>query len=299
MRSSKNTPSFKKLKEKSTERYSAVALNKGAACSFSCALGGVFEETMRLAPCNSAVCGIKGLRKKYLKGVQCMKKKIGILISIGILFFACNAQALTSLYGGHLTINQNQNDNDGIIAYNDSTINMLGGSVWWININDQVTANIYNGSADDFLAYDSSTFNIYGGSAKNLIAKNTSHINLNGGNVRLVRIEQNSVANVSNGTFEFLSVKEDSRVNLYNGVINYLSATGNSVVYLYAYDVSFTTTGGDYNTGQITGKYLLNNNTFCINFGSAVESYSHIIVVPEPVTLLLLAVGGLVLRRRK
>lgn len=227
-----------------------------------------------------------------------MKKKIEVLIFFSILFFVCGAQALTYVYSGSLTINENQNDNDGIIAYNNGTIDMLGGSVWWININNQAAANIYGGTAGEFLAFNSSTFNIYGGRANTLMLTDTSRADISGGYILSLVAKGNSVANVYGGTLG-LGATGNSIINIYGGLINAISASGNSIINLYAYkdSVQITTTGGSYNTGQVSGKYL-DGSEFCINLGQTAESYLHIVIVPEPMTLLLLTLGSLVLRRK-
>jgi hypothetical protein len=88
----------------------------------------------------------------------------------------------------------------------------------------------------------------------------------------------------------------DSIVNIYGGQLSRLQAAENSVINLYAYDVIHTTTGGYWDAGQLTGKYLNDNSNFV--FDLHYTAYPHVSIVPEPGTLFLFGLGGLMLRKR-
>jgi hypothetical protein len=87
-------------------------------------------------------------------------------------------------------------------------------------------------------------------------------------------------------------------VNIYGGNLeDDLAATDNSIINLYAYDVEITQSGGWWDDGQVTGKYYSNDEPFNFDLWGQ-NTYQHINIVPEPMTLLFLASGFMGIRRR-
>ena len=100
------------------------------------------------------------------------------------------------------------------------------------------------------------------------------------------------------GVMDILDVHDNSTINIHGGSLGTLGAADDSSVNLYAYDVTYHPTGGHYDRGWVEGRYL--NNDLYFNFDLVhMGSFSHINVVPEPATLLLFALGGLMLRKHK
>jgi hypothetical protein len=117
-----------------------------------------------------------------------------------------------------------------------------------------------------------------------------------GGDVGQLATLDTSRFNMFAGTMNWLLVRYDSIVNIYGGSLGVLAYTEeNGLVNLYAYDVVYHSTGGYADRGWIEGKYLRNDQHFA--FDLAVLDTSHINVVPEPTTLFLLGLGGLLTRK--
>ncbi|MHC4705727.1 MAG: hypothetical protein ACYS8I_01400 [Planctomycetota bacterium] len=96
------------------------------------------------------------------------------------------------------------------------------------------------------------------------------------------------------GQMDTMWAHDDSIINIHGGTLGDLWAAENSVINLYAYDVTHTTTGGRWDDGQVTGTYYSDHSSF--TFDLYQDAYSHINVVPEPATILLLAFASLLSR---
>lgn len=104
-----------------------------------------------------------------------------------------------------------------------------------------------------------------------------------------------SMADILGGEMFALYAYDNSAINLHGGQLSQLLATDNSQIYLYAYDVDLT-------ENYVQGKYFVYDIPFQINLhdqSATSHTYSHITIVPEPCTILLLGFGGLILTRHK
>jgi len=97
----------------------------------------------------------------------------------------------------------------------------------------------------------------------------------------------------------YLMGRYDSIVNIHSGNLSSVGLAENAAMNLYAYDVVYHPTDGgdDWSTGWLEGKYNNNDQYFIFEFST--HDASHLNIIPEPATLLLLASGGLLLRKRK
>ncbi|MFA5292624.1 MAG: hypothetical protein WC496_06265 [Phycisphaerae bacterium] len=210
-----------------------------------------------------------------------MRTKIGVLVLLAFLFLPVCAQATTIWTEGHHVIDANQTYDGVIEMYNDSSLDMYSGSIQSIEAYDETIINLRDGHITEFRAYGESTFNVLGGDINQLMSLETSITNLYAGEIYALWGKKNSI------------------INIYNSQIDILMAMENSIVNLYAYDIIHTVTGGIYNLGQVTGKYYLDDSSFCFDlaYGDG-NVYSHINIVPEPTMLMLLSFGGLLLRKK-
>jgi hypothetical protein len=128
--------------------------------------------------------------------------------------------------------------------------------------------------------------------------ENDASLDFLSGSIGQLTTRDKSLANIEGGQMYGLHTVNDSFVHYQAGLIDYISASHDTTVFLYAYDVIYDPTGGAAGNGFIEGYFLKDDTYFgfsCLNEGT----YSHIRIVPEPATFLLLTLGSLFLRRRK
>jgi len=124
---------------------------------------------------------------------------------------------------------------------------------------------------------------------------NGSTADMWGGDVFQLGALDSSIFNMFGGAMDYLLVRHDSTVNIHGGILSDIVIYNeNGWVNLYAYDVAYhPTSGGE---GWMDGKYVVDDEYFSFNVDQV--DLSHISVIPEPATLLLLGLGAFFLRRR-
>jgi hypothetical protein len=133
--------------------------------------------------------------------------------------------------------------------------------------------------------------NVYG----EIYIYNDVTVDMFGGEVGKLETFDVTVTDWYAGGMTELFTNDDSIVNIYGGQLSRLQADENSVIKLYAYDVTHTTAGGYWDAGQLMGKYYNDNSNFAFDLHHT--AYPHITIVPEPATILLLGLGGLLMAR--
>ena len=128
---------------------------------------------------------------------------------------------------------------------------------------------------------------------------NDAHLDVLGGAMWKLELMHDATANIYGGDMECLFIQGSSIVNIHaaGDTLEMFAAGNDSVAYLYAYDVTYHPTGGLEGEGWIEGIYISNDAPFSFSFYTG-SSYSHINIVPEPTTFLLLAIGRVLLRKR-
>ncbi|MHC4621793.1 MAG: PEP-CTERM sorting domain-containing protein [Planctomycetota bacterium] len=230
-----------------------------------------------------------------------MRGEIALIIAILTLCAASEAlavgdKAFTS--SGQILPGEEWNN---VSIYNDDTVvDMLGGLVDSMGTHDASTLNVFAGSVSSMGAHESSIANVSGGEVHSLWAYDGATVTLaSSGIVQSLSAGGDSgVANVYGGTVEYICPVEHGMVNLYGGVVkDSLAAIDFSVVNVFGHDLGLSNSGGAYGDGQVYG-FWLGDAPFTIDLNGS-QTYSHIYLVPEPTSLGLLALGSLLLRRRR
>jgi hypothetical protein len=180
-------------------------------------------------------------------------------------------------------------------AYNQSTVNISGGSVSLLHAFDASTVDISGGSVSGWLkAYDTSKVNISGGSVNQhffaysastvgmsdgyvdwFAAHDTSTVDMSGGTMRSLNASGSSTMNISGGGVQWLETRNSSVVQMSGGSVNWLDAsnstmaqlTGGSVYRLNARDTSMV------NIYDGSVYYLSAFDTSTVNiFGGLIEN---------------------------
>ena len=228
-------------------------------------------------------------------------KKITTILSV-VLF------AGTSLYAGpvdkiftasgHILPGEEWNR---VTIYNDHTIvNMLGGSVDEMDTFDSSMVNVAGGGISNLYADDSSTANIFGGHVGGVFTWDYATANLyDGGSVfSLSARGQSGIVNMSGGTTTYLRAGESGIINLFGGSITTcLSAWDFAIVNIYGYGFDYDPSAGNWNGGQLRG-FWFDNTAFSIDLYYP-DAYEHINLVPEPGSLILFALGALLIKRKR
>lgn len=177
-----------------------------------------------------------------------------------------------------------------VAVFNNAKVDMTGGVV-----------------TSQFTTWDSSTANVSDGILEALVSVENSVLNLSGDvQIDSVGVSDSGVTNMYGGNVGFMKAWNYSKVNLYGGIIsNYLLAYGTEdlVISIYGYGFEYDPLAGDYRGGQLTG-FWLDDTPFSIDLfyddtpgGPIIDTWLHIVLIPEPTTILLLALGGIILRK--
>ena len=199
-----------------------------------------------------------------------------------------------------------------VTSWEDSIINILGGSMNWLRARDRSLGTASGGWSYWLTASDTSQVTVSGGSITGLRAYESSQVTVSGGSINnYLRAYASSQVSVSGGSITGLHAYESSQVTVSGGSIGReLRLDWDAVLTIHGSDFAvegtpvgytelYSILGGDcYNEPyrQLTGTLLSGdpiNNQFRIGHDAK------IVLVPEPATLLLLGLGGLALLRNR
>jgi hypothetical protein len=180
-----------------------------------------------------------------------------------------------------------------VYVYNDNTIvDMLGGQIDSLSTSNISSFNVLGGEVggqESIIDIEkSSTLNVFGGvlDIGTFVPSEGSYTMISGGDITVGRMK----------------LYGDATVDIRGGRLQLDSIDMVDVFYelptinVYGYGFNYDPTGGTYGDGLLTG-YLQDNNFFSINQLSELE-FQRFNLIPEPMTLLLLGIGGVFVRRR-
>jgi hypothetical protein len=174
--------------------------------------------------------------------------------------------------------------NTDVLVFDDSVLNVVGGSIDSFQANDTATVNFAGGLlTTDATAFDQSRVSIAGGELIDFLrTRDESNLTIVAGSIWGVDATDDSVVQILGGQF----------TDALPAVQNSLSASGNASITLFG---SFNYPAGPIldPTGTITGT-LASGEAFSARFSIA-DSASIQIAVPEPSTCALAALGAVVL----
>jgi hypothetical protein len=193
---------------------------------------------------------------------------------------------------------------ENVYVYNDSTVvDMLGGQVDWLSTRDVSTFNMSGGQISMHVDIgNQGTINVYDGTINTgyLVMSGDSIGNFSGGNITAdcLKTYEGSSVEFAGGILNFDMINIMGELNIYRGLLNIEDSWGtDGVVNIYGYGFNYVPTGDPFwGSGTLTG-HLMDDNPFVIN-GLSQYEFEHFNLIPEPATLLLLGVGGLLIRKR-
>ena len=163
-------------------------------------------------------------------------------------------------------------------------------------------------SLNDVFAYNDASVLMGGGQVNHLDLLNTSSFEMTAGTLSgQVSVWEQSELTILDGQINAsLQGSNNSIINLYGGEItDWIYAEELGIINIYGYDFAYEPLGGSRNGGQLTGRWAY-GGTFALSFVDNIDLGStyddHVVLhefIPEPTTLLLLGMGGLMLRKRK
>ena len=167
----------------------------------------------------------------------------------------------------------------------------------FINAYDAEVIN-YGGDVEMWYAYRNSLIKLYGGKIGWLKSMASSYVTIDGGSVREGIIsEDNSEISIIDGDSYWLRSYDDSIINLRGASLGFMGAHDESTINVYGYDLIKTSYGGR-GYGYVKGRWE-EGGYFNIPFFDS-DTHTHVVLheIPEPVTISMFALGGIILRRR-
>jgi len=101
-----------------------------------------------------------------------------ILTILVILVVVCPAKGDLVFDSGYNTFDANDPYYDEVVVINDAHLDVLGGTMWKLELNDYATANIYSGDMDLLFTNENSVANIHNGTIGCFGAYDNSVVNL-------------------------------------------------------------------------------------------------------------------------
>jgi hypothetical protein len=142
----------------------------------------------------------------------------------------------------------------------------------------------------------SGTFNFSGGTITATSFQLGGAVNISGGTITgggKFATPVGSVVNITDGILNLSDFMVYGETNIYGGVLNIddFDYSG-GITSIYGYGFNYDS------VGQVLTGYLSDNNPFTINQVNSFD-FQHVILIPEPISLLLFGFGLLSIRKTK
>ncbi len=185
-----------------------------------------------------------------------------------------------------------------LLVHDSSTVKMGGGDISSLFTLDTSLASISGGRIGSILAHHSSSVDISGGHTDSLDATEYAVIGFRGeASAEYLRGRSFSLVNIDGGRIERLGAWNSAIINIHGGlIVEGIGTRGfDGTINVFGYDLGKTSIGGQYGYGEVYG-YFPDGTAFRISLGQGI--HPHVNLVPEPASLLLVALGAPLLRRR-
>ena len=194
---------------------------------------------------------------------------------------------------------------DSLFAYDSSTVHLSGGAIETMDAYNSSVVDISSGDLSQLYAHDTSTVDISGGGRGPFFAYDSSTVHISGGTVSYLRAYGSSTVDICDGSVGYggsLDAYDSSAVDISGGSVSSLAAGGASTVTFHGRNFRLSSglsLEGDrvIGTGSLTGEWM-DGTRWGVNIERN-DPGAYILVVPEPATLALLALGGLAVLRRR
>jgi hypothetical protein len=199
-------------------------------------------------------------------------------------------------------------------AYDNSRVTMSGGHVGDLGSFDNSQVIMSGGSVNSLYAYDHSLVEISGGSVRfsDLYAYGGSRVTISGGSldICLNSFDSSRVIMLGGSVIDDLNIRGASQITLSGGTIgrNFnLEANANLTIYGSDFAIDGSPVGFVEIASILGGQRTLEPyrrltgtlaNGDIINNEFRIGEYASITLIPEPASLLLLGLGGLLIRKR-
>jgi hypothetical protein len=248
--------------------------------------------------------------------------KVGIILGILALTPGVCQAVIVDYFYTDGTI-QDGDVYDIVHVMNNATVDVLGGRVSQLHANDSSTVNFYAGLVGYVGIENTGVFNLQGTLSSLVSMSHSGTFNINQGMFEGRILGSWGQITVSDGTVDIADsyMSNDTIMDIYGGVVTFdqmlfnryavLNVYGGEVTFKrsslgYAFGLSGTAAFNVYYAdiiyegggGEITGYRLRDGNLFMLDQFTQ-EEIDLITFVPEPATFVMLALGGILLRRRK
>jgi len=164
-----------------------------------------------------------------------------------------------------------------IVEFHDDWIIQEGDEYEKVYVYDDATVGITGGKVRDLYANDSSIVNIFAGDVTWLYSSGSSTINIYGGEIdRALRIKDSGVANLFGG----------------DGALE-IAIFDSGILKIFGYGFEWQPIGEGSRTGLLSGDWLDGTPFSGMYLRNLPEPFpgSQVVLIPEPATIFLLAVG--------